>query len=100
MAAPRVAVVGGGLAGLMTTIKLAEAGVQPIDVVLRQDRQTRLAHPGADRPRHLAGGARGRILVGFFVTTNDRQRAGNEAPARGAHQCWTRRITWFEESAM
>ena len=27
MAAPRVAVVGGGLAGLMTTIKLAEAGV-------------------------------------------------------------------------
>ena len=31
MAAPRVAVVGGGLAGLMTTIKLAEAGV-PVDL--------------------------------------------------------------------
>jgi succinate dehydrogenase / fumarate reductase flavoprotein subunit len=31
MATPRVAVVGGGLAGLMTTIKLAEAGV-PVDL--------------------------------------------------------------------
>ena len=31
MAAPRVAVVGGGLAGLMATIKLAEAGV-PVDL--------------------------------------------------------------------
>jgi succinate dehydrogenase / fumarate reductase flavoprotein subunit len=31
MSAPRVAVVGGGLAGLMTTIKLAEAGV-PVDL--------------------------------------------------------------------
>jgi succinate dehydrogenase/fumarate reductase flavoprotein subunit len=31
MAAPRVAVVGGGLAGLMTTLKLAEAGV-PVDL--------------------------------------------------------------------
>ena len=31
MAAPRVAVVGGGLAGLMTTHKLAEAGV-PVDL--------------------------------------------------------------------
>ena len=27
MVAPRVIVVGGGLAGLMTTIKIAEAGV-------------------------------------------------------------------------
>ena len=31
MSAPRVAVVGGGLAGLMTTLKLAEAGV-PVDL--------------------------------------------------------------------
>ena len=31
MAAPRVAVVGGGLAGLMATIKIAEAGV-PVDL--------------------------------------------------------------------
>src|SRR4029077_15781659 len=31
MPAPRVAVVGGGLAGLMTTLKLAEAGV-PVDL--------------------------------------------------------------------
>ena len=31
MASPRVAVVGGGLAGLMTTIKLAEAGM-PVDL--------------------------------------------------------------------
>ena len=31
MTAPRVAVVGGGLAGLMATLKLAEAGV-PVDL--------------------------------------------------------------------
>ena len=84
MSAPRVAVVGGGLAGLMTTLKLAEAGV-PVDLfsIVPVKRSHSVCAQGGINGAVNVKGEDDSPEIHFFDTCRGGDFLANQPPVKG-----------------
>ena len=84
MATPRIAVVGGGLAGLMATIKIAEAGI-PVDLfsIVPVKRSHSVCAQGGINGAVNVKGENDSPEIHFFDTCRGGDFLANQAPVKG-----------------
>ena len=84
MSAPRVAVIGGGLAGLMATIRIAEAGV-PVDLfsIVPVKRSHSVCAQGGINGAVNVKGENDSPEIHFYDTVKGGDFLAHQAPARG-----------------